>query len=370
MKAINLGRTVKKWLGQGKDIVEISSILTTLGYKYSVQDCIDAYYSLMGWMRVIPERSSQELVKAILNKEKLHIYGDTGCGKTFTIKNIASELNLDLMVSYATTNEELVADWGTEPYEEDDRLFVLEGEGFYWRSYAVIKDYILNCKSALVIITTKQDTPTKNITKMVKQFKIFTPSKTDMQTYISQFDPNWDGDIDKIYDRDQRITWRNYLYHTQNKSAPSEGIVDAKNVAYKILTGKATYSDFEKCIHPWNFVIGWISYNASNFYYDDTLKDVLNKLAFVDTYKFNYKRRYLIQILLELPTAEKKGFMTFPPYKLTPKEEDEKVETSEYVIEKYKVNKPKQKPKSSKRFKQTTLIDEEEFDDLGDFMLI
>jgi len=367
-KKINVGKTVKKWLASGKDIAEISAVLHTMGHKYSVQDCIDAYYDYMGWDRVISERSGSGLMKAILNREKIHVYGGTGVGKTFTIKSIAKQLDLDLIISYARSNEDLISDWGTTPFEEDDRLFVLEGDAFYWRAYGVIKNYIAKTKSALVIITIGKDTPTKNITKLVKQVKIFPPSKDEMQHYILQFDPNWEGDIDDIYDRDQRLTWRNYLYNRNEKTPPYKGIVDAKKIAYNILKGIATYEDFENCIHPWHFVLGWISYNAKNFYYEDNLKDVLHSLAWIDTYKFNYKQRYLIQMLLEIPPADMKGVMTFPPYKPKPKVETDKGGEKDYVIEKYKIKK-KAKKKAKKK-----IVDEEddddEFDDLGDFMLI
>lgn len=372
-KKINVGKTVKKWLAQGKDISEISAILHNMGHKYSIQECIDAYYDYMGWRRVISERSGAGFIKAVMNREKIHIYGSTGVGKTFTVKSVAKELDLDMILSYARLTDDLVADWGTTPYEEDDKLFVLEGDAFYWRAYGVVKNYIANSKSAVVIITTGKDTPTKNITKLVKQIKIFPPSKDEMQHYILQFDADWEGDIDKIYDRDQRITWRNYLYNKNEKTAPYEGIVDAKQIAYKILKGTATIEDFDKSIHPWHFVLGWISYNAVNFYSDHKLKNVLSTLAWIDTYKFNYKQRYLIQMLLELPKAEKKGFMSFPPYKSKTKVEN-KTETKDYVIEKYKLNvkkKPKKKasPKLINTIKKPVEV-EDDFDDLGDFMLI
>ncbi len=374
IKKFNLGKTVKKWFQQGKDVVQIYSILNSSGHKCSVQDCINAYYDYMGWQRVIPERSGREIITAIMNRGKVHIYGSTGVGKTFTINAIAKELKLDMVVSYARLNEDLIKDWGTTPFEEDDRLFVLEGDAFYWKAYGVVKDYIARTKSAMVIITTQQKTPTKNITKLLKQFKIFPPSKTDMYDYIIQFDPNWKGNIDKIYDRDQRITWRNYLYNKADRTPPFEGFMDAKTIAYKILKGTATREDFDKSVHPWHFVLGWISYNAMNFYNKNgrRLEEVLSTLSWIDTYKFNYKKEYLIHVLLDLPPADKKGMMVFPPYKLNKVKED-KVETKEYVIEKYKkkgVKKTKKKPKQTKIVEES-VEDEDDFeDDLGDFMLL
>ena len=376
IKKINVGKTVKKWIGQGKNIAEVSTILHSMGHKYSIQDCIDAYYDYMGWRRVISERSGAGFIKAVLNREKIHVYGSTGVGKTFTVKSVAKELDLDMIVSYARLTDDLVADWGTTPYEEDDKLFVLEGDAFYWKAYGVIKNYIINSKSTVVIITTGKDTPTKNITKLVKQIKIFPPSKDEMQHYILQFDPNWKGDIDKIYDRDQRITWRNYLYNKNERTAPYEGITQAKDIAYKILKGTATIEDFEKSVHPWYFVLGWISYNAVNFYNDDKLKKALHALAWIDTHKFNYKQRYLVQMLLELPKADMKGFMSFPPYKSKPKTETTVTQKVDYVIEKYKLKtKPKPKKKKGKQKKviesvQESVEDDEFWDDLGDFMAI
>ncbi len=74
-KKINVGKTVKKWIGQGKNIAEVSTIVHSMGHKFSVQDCIDAYYDYMGWRRVISERSGAGFIKAVLNREKIHVYG-------------------------------------------------------------------------------------------------------------------------------------------------------------------------------------------------------------------------------------------------------------------------------------------------------
>lgn len=364
------GKAVKKWLGQGKDIHFISELL-----KKPITECVEAYYDYMGWNWTFTN-SAKKIMSLIKKKKPIHIYGVTGSGKSFTIKAIAKHLKMDTIVSYATLSDELMNDWGELPNEEADHLFVLEGDAFYWRSYAMIKYYIQNAVAPIVIITTKKDKPTKWITKLVEQVKVFPPTREEMFNYLIRINPNWDGNIDAIYDNsgDMRVTWRNFLYNKRYKTPENVEKLDAKKVAYKILTGKASYSDFENCNHPWEWVIGWISYNCVNFYEGSNLSKVHEKLAWIDKNKFNYKKGYMIRCLLELPKADKKGYMAFPPFKSKKKEEDK--QESDTIITKFKAQPNKKKyakttPVFADEVKEDDKKDDFDFDDdFGDFLLI
>lgn len=350
-KKFNLGKSVKKWLQQKKDIAFIAELLDT-----PVSDCINAYHDYMGWGRTLTEKSGKDLMTLILQKKKVHIYGGAGCGKTFSVDVIAKELDLITNISYARNDEDLVADWTDVPFTDDDQLFVMEGDNFYWKAYGTIKHYITNSIAPIILITTYPGTPTKNITKLLTQLKIYPPTRSEMEQYILELDPLWEGNINKIYDRDQRITWRNYLYNKRDKTPPYSETIDSKKMAYKILVGKATIEDFKKNIHPWIWTIDWLGYNATNFYYGTKLKNVLQRLAFVDAHRFSYKKIYLQQILLDLPKAQRKGHLGFPPYKRV-KEEVMKEEPL-YKISKYKI---KKRTKKTAKFAETSI---------DDFMLI
>jgi len=335
--------------------------------KRPVSECITAYHNYMGWASVIPERYSRDLKKMILQRKKLHIFGDSGVGKTHTIKAIGNDLNLDVVISYARNDEDLAIDWGDLPFTETDYLFILEGDQFYWKTYGLIKNYVENSKSPIVIITQAKGKPSKNITKLVSQFQMYPPTKEEMNKYFLTLNPNWKGNINLIYDRDQRKTIRNFLYNKRDKTEGSLKKIDSKKLAYLLLTGRATPKDFENCFHPWYFVLGWLSHNSRSFYItNDSYKKAQLLILWLDTYKFNYKKKYLIHTLInELPKAQRKGILNFPPYRPKKKKVEKEVEESKITVVRHK-KKDMDKPIYRKK-----KIEEQDFDDdIGSFLLL
>jgi len=351
MKSFNLGKSVKKWLQQGKDYFFIAKILGK-----TAEECIEAYRSYMGFTPSF--KTSNNLEKLILQKSKLHIYGESGVGKTYIIKKIAEKLELRVFVSYARLEEELVGDFSDYPFQEGKNIFILEGDSYYWKKYGVIKRYIQDSKTAFIVITNGKDTPTKNITKHTKQVKLYPPTKVDVVEWLESIG----GDInliDKIYDKDWRKVVRNFLHGTkENFKLNKKDYIDARGVVYKLLKGNATPKDFDDCVHPLSFILNWLGWNTPNFYEGERLKHNMEIISFVDANKYSLGKEYLQQYLLEfLPTYKKKD-LYFPPFKRIKetKEVEKNYEVSQY--KKRNTDKPKNK-KESKSIKN----------EIGDFLL-
>lgn len=352
MKSFNLGKTTKKLLQQGKDYSFISKMLGK-----TPEECIEAYHSYIGYTPTF--KSSDNLEELILQKRKLHIYGESGVGKSYLVKKFAEELELRVFVSYARSEEELVRDFGDFPFQEGDNIFVLEGDGFYWKKYGLIKRYIDNSKVSFIVITNKKETPTKNITKLLKQIKIYPPTKTDVAKWVkSIFQLSKPELVNEIYDKDWRKVMRNFLYGTKEDfKINKKETIDARTFVYKLLKGNATPEDFDKCIHPLSFILNWLGWNTPNFYRGERLKRNMEIVSFVDANKYSLGKYYLQHYLLEFLPTSAKAQLYFPPFK---RNKETIVEEKNYEVSKYKkrnVSKPTKK--ESKSIK----------DDIGEFLL-
>lgn len=347
LTTFNLGKAVKKLKMQNVSIEKIAEIVDK-----TPEECINAYKKYMGFTYTPIHK---DLKKLILEKEKIHLYGSSGTGKSYAIKNLARELNLTPFFSYATNEEELVKDWGDGVFIEADNIFILEGDSFRWKKYGVIKRYIENAKTPIVIITNGKDTPTKNITKLLTQVKMFPPTRSEVATWIKSIDDDYEHiPIDEIYDKDWRKVVRNYNTRMKHKSFDYEKeYLEAKNIVYKLLKGNCTIEDIDNCVHPISFIINWIGWNMRNFYEGDSLKYMYNIVSFLDSVKYSTSQDFLKHILLQcLPSSEKQR-LRFPPYKRYKKKKEE--EAPIYIVEKFKTK--KQKPKKEEK-------------SLSDFLLI
>lgn len=355
MKSFNLGKAVKKWLQQGKDYVFIGNLL-----KRTPEECIEAYRSYMGFRPNF--KSSDNIEELILLKRKLHIYGDSGVGKTYLIKKFAEKLELRVFTSYARSEEDLVKDFGDFPFQDGKNIFVLEGDAFYWRKYGVIKRYIQDSKTTFVVITNGKDTPTKNITKLLKQIKIYPPTKKDVADWIKFIFQLSKPDLtEEIYDKDWRKVMRNFLYGTREDFKPDrKEKIDARTFVYRLIKGTATLEDFDKCIHPLPFILNWLGWNTPNFYRGEKLRHNMEIVSFVDANKYSLGKEYLQNYLLEFLPTNSKAQLYFPPFKRIKKEE---IEEKNYEVSKYRkrnVSIPK-----TKKEEKVSIQDE-----IGDFLLI
>ena len=353
MKSFNLGKSVKKWLQQGKDYFFIAELLGK-----TPDQCIEAYRAYMGFKPIF--KSSENVEQRILQKKKLHLYGDSGVGKSYLIKKLAEELELQVFYSYARSEEELVSDFSDYPFQWGKNVFVLEGDGFYWKKYGVIKRYIQESKTAFVVITNGKSTPTKNITKLLTQIKIYPPTKADITMWLKSIDEyNFDKIyVNHIYDKDWRRVMRNYLYGTKEtfKSSKKESIT-ARTFVYKLFKGTATPEDFDKCIHPLSFILNWLGWNTPNFYKGEKLKRNMEIVSFVDANKYSLGKEYLQHYLLEFIPSYRKAELYFPPFK--------RVKESKEVEKNYEVSKYKKRNVSKPTKKESKSIK----DELSEFLL-
>lgn len=350
----DLGKAVKKLSLQGKSLEYIANL-----YNSTIDECFFAYQKFMG---ITPtSKESKELEKLIKNNKSVHVYGETGSGKTTLIKEISSKLGFSIRAVYPKSENDLLTSWGDDPFEELPVIFVLHGDAYYWKKYGLVKKYISENRSPIVIETTDKSTPTKNITKLVVSVKVHSPTRSDVSKFLKSLGS--DTPVSEVYDKDWRKVWRNYLYGKKIEPNKKDKF-DAKTMVQKILKGTAQYSDFDDCIHPLSFILNWLGYNAKHFY-DKSLKRNLDIISFVDAHKYNLKLPYLRSLLLQLPRMEKKGELVFPPYKMV--KESEPVEEVDYEI-----NLIKRKKNIKKQIAQKPILEffEEEEDDLGEFMLL
>lgn len=358
---MNVGKTVKKLLQQKKSLSFIAEVINSHeDYTLTPTECLDEYYKYMGMVNPTVH-TSENLVQMVKDKKKIHLFGATGSGKSYAIKQVANALDIQMIKSYARGEEELVADFSDLPYTEEDILFVLEGDNYYWRKYGIIRNYIRDSVAPFVVITTGKDTPTKNITKHLEQVKSFAPTKEEVADFLSIMEgeeiSQYSEIVSRVYERDWHKILRKYKFGTQGetKTLADKEEINAKRVAYLVAKGEATEEDFENCEHPFSFIINWLGYNTPKFFYEDE-KAVhnLDLVSFIDQHKYNMKEKYLRGMLMEYKPAQKKSYMKFPPFQKLKKE---KKKEKKYTITKYKRKKSQEKTKSVK-------------EELGDMLLI
>jgi hypothetical protein len=318
----DLGRRVKKYIGQNRYTMrEISRILDS-----SIEECMMAYESYTGkkilasFLIVGNKRQRENLEQLILQNQKILLYGDNGVGKSSLPKLIADKIGWKIKTSYPRNTEDLLKDFAQLPLQTRNTIFVIEGDLFYWRSYALINHYIRESKNPIIIIVNKKETVHGSVTKQLVPLKLQNPTKADVKEFIEQKYPDFKGDINDVYDSDMRICIRKILYGIETYKPKEMEKLDAQQVAYKIINKKAKREDIEKCIHPYLFVLNWLGNNAHRFYEE---YDFIDDVSFVDSNKYNLKKKYLDGILLNLPKKQNRGKLIFPPIKYKEKKEKE-----------------------------------------------
>jgi len=289
-----------------------------------------------------------KLKELIKRNDKIHVYGESGSGKTFqvieTLKKMEKE---NVLISYARSEEDLLNDFGDLPFQKDaDAVFVLEGDFYYWKKYGLVKKIIEECKNCLIIITVEKDKPTKNITKLLKQIKIQSPTASEVIKYIKNIDPNWNGNILDIYDKNWNVVLRRLEFGELNEDKIEKTeYIDSKSLSYKLIKGEANMEDFDRCIHPTSFVINWLGYNATGFWSGKNLIKNLEIISWCDANKYSLKEKFIRNELMSLTPSFRKSYMNFPPWKK--KKEDEKAD--EKIIVRKVANRKSDEPKKKEK---------------------
>lgn len=376
MRREPLGRIVKKWLGQGKCLVFIAEMLSrTPEFKdITPEECYYAYNKFMGSpynfdINSTPKTGTttiEYIRNAITHNKPIHIYGSTGVGKTFFVKDVAEELDKELHISYARSEEYLAGDFGDGPFQISDSVFLLEGDGYYWKKYGLIKNYIENSKVSFIIITIGRETPTKNVTKLLQQLQIYPPTRSEILGLMRTYNPDLtEFDLEDVYDKDYRKVWMKLKFGTVGHKKAVKGInYDAKTMAYNLAKGKVVLEDFDRCTMPISWVLNWLGYNAHTFWSSKTLAHNLEIISWADANKYNFKEIYIKQALMGLIPSTRKGYMSFPPFK---KEDVEKIEDKKYILNKFKKS---NKVSPMRKKKETAYEGLDNDDELGDFMMV
>jgi len=347
-----LGKRVKKLVYQNRfTLPEIACLCNS-----TVEECTTAYENYTGkkilasFLIAGNEKQRNQLRKLILNNEKILLFGEHGVGKSSLPRLIASEIGWQIKYSYPRNTEDLLKDFAQLPLQTRNTIFVVEGDSFYWRAYALINFYVKESKNPFIVIVNKKDTVHATVAKQMTPLKLQAPTRKDVEQFVKKKYPDWQGDIEDIYDSDMRVTLRNILSGIKSFKPIEEEKLSSQQVAYKILTGKCEKKDFENCEHPFIFILNWLGNNLHKFYSSVSPSE---NLSFVDTYKYDYKQKYLNGILLNFGKHDKRAKMNFPPIKFKPKEEKE-----DWLHGKKKKTKPKEtkEQKKQKEKKQATLL--------------
>lgn len=320
-----LGHQVKKLVWQNKyTLNEIARICNS-----TIEECTEAYENFMGhrlpatFLLACSETQKKEFIKLILQRNKILLFGNNGIGKSSLPRLIAKELGWRLVSSHPRNNEDLLRDFGELPLKTKNTIFVIEGDSFYWRSYALINHYIKESKNPIIIIVDKKDTVHGSVAKQLINFKLLPPSKKDVEIFLRKKFPSWKGDINDVYDSDMRITLRKVKFGLERWKPSEKESINSQQLAYNILNGKATDEQFDNCSDGYAtllFTNNWLGFNFHTFY--DSMR-IMDNISFIDSYKYNYKKVYLKGMLLGLPNASKRGKMIFPTPKFKPPKEDE-----------------------------------------------
>lgn len=285
------------------------------------------------------QKQKNEVRKLILQNQKILLFGDVSVGKSSLVKEISTEIGYRLVLSYPRNDEDLLKDFAQLPFETKKTLFVIEGDSFYWRSYGLVNHY-LQSNNPIVIIVNLKDTVHKTVADQVVPIKLYPPTKQDVEEFVRKRYPNWNGRIEDVYSNDLRITLRNIKYGITSYVPQQLEPLNSQQVSYSLLQGTAKREDIENCSDPQIFVLNWLGNNVHKFYSN---KKKLDDVSFVDSYKFDYKKKYLDGMLLTLGKANLRGKMKFPPIKFKlPKEVEEEWEKERRKKSKISIKKSKQ----------------------------
>jgi len=283
----------------------------------------------------------KKLENFVLANRFVILYGKTGTGKSFLVKKLAEDLGLRLVVSYARNNEELVSVFIDSLQIGKNTIFVLEGDNFYWRTYAILRNYINKRKNPLIIIVNDFKQINKNISKLGEKIKLNPPTKADIQQYY----------YNAVYDSNLHVFFRNVKHNTKEQSIEQTEKINSQKLAYLIFRGKATLDDFKNCKDPFVWTLNWIGYNCYKLYQGEKLIKNLDLISWIDTHKYNYKNNYLYNLIIEkfIPTY-RNASLGFPPYPAKKKVEKSTRETEveHKKSKKKKVAVPKQTKKQTK----------------------
>jgi len=258
----------------------------------------------------------------ILTFQPTLLVGPNGVGKSSVVAQIAEFNGYDLRVVYPLEQKEIVKEFGVGPTEvSGKRLYVIEADGLNAKKYSILKNYINNNAQPIVIIAQSKGKVNKRILKLLEVIEFSYPDIEEVETLLRDH-YNWVGDIEDIYDPDMRVVMARINTGEKLFKPPQEKIISAREFAEELGFGYVKKKDFDELKQPLWWVIKWLAYNQKlKFPRSPTimLKN-LEKLSFIDEYKFKGVENYLHYMLMGVKGSPRRAFFKFP---LWPKKKDE-----------------------------------------------
>jgi len=315
-----------------------------------VEECIKAFESYFNTpippsLLIVGNKEVRKRLKDnIKNSVKTLLCGPNGTGKNIAIRQIAFELNLNLVKSVPLKQSELVLSFGKGPlYNNNDNLYVIDANSLPKKKYSILLKYVRDSKRPIVVIGKSKDSIHKKVLSELDFLSFGAVSPNDVKIFLKE-KYNWDGDIKDIYSNDMRVVISRVLADEKLEEISSKPIIPSSVFAFNIGLGFAKYEEFEQLKDPLWWVIRWLAFNQWRKFPNkqDQLEN-LRKLSLIDYKKFYYPREYIKQMLLCLKFSSRRGRFVFPPW---PKKLDKK---KREFIEKLKFAEPKTtiKPKKS-----------------------
>jgi len=289
------------------------------------------------------EKVRADLKEYISASDAVFLYGNNGVGKDISLRKISEELGLTLRKCTPTDEDQIIQAFGEAPFEHTDFLFVIDIESLNKKKYSILKKYVSDNESAVVLTGMSKDSVNKRILDLLVIVKLSDPSPVEVKEFLKR-KYSWNGDIRDVYDSDMRVVISRVLNEidgTIDYKPVEEKEIKSGTLAFDLSCGYAKREDFGFCKEPLWWVIRWLAYNQYKKFPRNKRVQLenLRKLSEIDFKKRVWKEKYLREMLLDLKTSPVRTRFSFPVWqkKITAEEEDE--------IEKLKKAKEKPKPK-------------------------
>ena len=151
-----LAKTVKKLIFTNRYTFDmISNMLDE-----PVDICIKAFESYFNApippsLLIIGNKEIRKRLKDnIKNSVKTLLYGPNGTGKNIAIRQIAVDLDLNLVKSVPLKQSELVLSFGKGPlYNNNNNLYVIDADSLPKKKYSILLKYVKESERPLVLIS-------------------------------------------------------------------------------------------------------------------------------------------------------------------------------------------------------------------------
>jgi len=258
----------------------------------------------------------------ILTFQPTLLVGPNGVGKSSAVAEIAKFNGLDLRIVYPLEQKEIVKEFGVGPTRgSGERVYVIEADGLNAKKYSILKNYINKALQSIIIIAQNSKKINKRLLKLLDVIEFSHPTMDDVEKLLRDH-YDWDGNIEDIYDPDMRVVMTRINSGEKIFKPPKEKTVSSKDLAVELSYGYVKKKDFEQLDQPLWWVIRWLAYNQKLKFprSPTTMLKNLEKLSFIDEYKFKGVENYLHYMLMGVRGSPRRAFFKFPVW---PKKEDE-----------------------------------------------